>query len=156
MVVKAELQSHLQALRNYFLLASGEFFHNFLVEAKDMMLLPVREATVHADITAAFDQSASKSTVQHDKFFSFVSIKWSKGPVKVSSFSSNTIHFKRIQTFFSGANAHTEIWNALAGILIILLITRDVPKNLLVSILLLLCSELDHNRKKQDSTHPSI
>ncbi|GMH37208.1 hypothetical protein BSKO_05081 [Bryopsis sp. KO-2023] len=83
-VVKAELRKHLQALKDYFLLARGEFFHNFLVEAKNLMQLPPRDATVQADITAAFDQSASRSTVQHDKFFPLVSIKWSKEPMKIS------------------------------------------------------------------------
>ncbi|CAD7697778.1 unnamed protein product [Ostreobium quekettii] len=82
-VVKAELPSHLQALKDYFLMAKGEFYHNFLVEGSRVMNLPPREATAEADINVPFQQSALKSTAQHDKFFQLIRLQWRKDDIQV-------------------------------------------------------------------------
>jgi hypothetical protein len=47
-LVKAKLQEDLKALKSYFLLSKGEFFHTFLEEARDMMTLAPKS-------TAEFD-----------------------------------------------------------------------------------------------------
>ena len=39
-VVKANLLDHLKAIKDYFLLAKGEFYQTFLEEARQIMLLP--------------------------------------------------------------------------------------------------------------------
>lgn len=82
-VVRAELFNHLQALKDYFLLSKGEFYHNFLVESKGLMGLPPRDDTAEADINVPFLQSALKSTAQHDKFFNLVKLKWRNKPLLV-------------------------------------------------------------------------
>jgi gamma-tubulin complex component 4 len=47
-LIKSQLLSDLKALKSYFLLAKGEFFHTLLEEARDMMTLPPKS-------TAEFD-----------------------------------------------------------------------------------------------------
>lgn len=84
-VVKAELALHLEALKDYFLLSRGEFYHTFLTESKKWMSLPPRDTTAEADITVPFLQSSLKSNAQHDKLFQAVRLKWSKTPLKVFS-----------------------------------------------------------------------
>ena len=83
-VVKAELLLHLEALKDYFLLSKGEFYHTFLVESKKVMELPPRDATAEADINVPFMQSSLKSNAQHDKLFQFVKLKWTKEPFQVT------------------------------------------------------------------------
>ena len=82
-VVKAELLSHLEALKDYFLLSKGEFYHTFLTESQQLMALPPRDATAEADIVVPFMQSSLKTQVQHDKYFQFFRLRWTREPIKV-------------------------------------------------------------------------
>ncbi|KAL3153823.1 Gamma-tubulin complex component 4, variant 2 [Trebouxia sp. C0010 RCD-2024] len=77
-VVHAELPAHLAALKNYFLLAKGDFYHSFLAESYDLMRLPPREATAEGDLTIPFQQSALKSTADQDPFFQHLKIRYVK------------------------------------------------------------------------------
>ena len=81
-VVQSDLLGHLSAIKDYFLLARGEFFHSFLVEARRIMALPPRPATADADINIPFQQSALKSSAQHDRTFSRFRIRWSQAERK--------------------------------------------------------------------------
>ncbi len=53
-VVQADLMGHLSAIKDYFLLAKGDFYHNFLVEARDLMSMPPRPNFADADIHVPF------------------------------------------------------------------------------------------------------
>ncbi|GAX73958.1 hypothetical protein CEUSTIGMA_g1408.t1 [Chlamydomonas eustigma] len=75
-VVRADLPGHLSAIKDYFLLAKGDFFHNFLVEAKSVMSMPPRPGSAEADISIPFHHSAHRSTAQHDKLFQQFHIRW--------------------------------------------------------------------------------
>lgn len=77
-VVHAELPAHLAALKNYFLLAKGDFYHSFLAESYDLMRLPPREATAEGDLAGPFQQSALKSTADQDPFFQHLKIRYVK------------------------------------------------------------------------------
>lgn len=39
-VIKADLLTHLSSIKDYFLLANGEFYHTFLEEARPTLILP--------------------------------------------------------------------------------------------------------------------
>ena len=44
-VVKANLSEHLKEIKNYFLLAKGEFYQTFLEEARSIMTLPPQSSS---------------------------------------------------------------------------------------------------------------
>jgi gamma-tubulin complex component 4 len=44
-VVKASLLDHLKAIKDYFLLAKGEFYQTFLEEARSIMILPPQSSS---------------------------------------------------------------------------------------------------------------
>jgi gamma-tubulin complex component 4 len=76
-VVRADLMGHLSAIKDYFLLAKGDFYHTFLVEAAPLMGLPPRPAFADADVRVPFRHSGLKSTAQHDRCFHLFRIRWS-------------------------------------------------------------------------------
>ncbi|KAB2605126.1 gamma-tubulin complex component 4-like protein [Pyrus ussuriensis x Pyrus communis] len=53
-VVHADLNGHLKALKDYFLLAKGDFFQCFLEESRQLMRLPPRHSTAEADLMVPF------------------------------------------------------------------------------------------------------
>ncbi|GJN36006.1 hypothetical protein PR202_gb24829 [Eleusine coracana subsp. coracana] len=53
-VVRADLNGHLKALKDYFLLAKGDFFQCFLEESRQLMRLPPRQSTAEADLMIPF------------------------------------------------------------------------------------------------------
>lgn len=59
-VVEADLPKMLQKLKEYFLLANGNFYEQFVGEARQLMLVPPNMANAEADIIAIFQQAASK------------------------------------------------------------------------------------------------
>ncbi|KAI5078166.1 hypothetical protein GOP47_0007990, partial [Adiantum capillus-veneris] len=74
-VVHADLMGHLKALKDYFLLAKGDFFQCFLEESRSLMRLPPRPATAEADLKIPFQQAAVKTLGDDDRYFSRVSLK---------------------------------------------------------------------------------
>ncbi|KAI4319395.1 hypothetical protein MLD38_032995 [Melastoma candidum] len=74
-VVRADLNGHLKALKDYFLLAKGDFFQCFLEESRQLMRLPPRQSTAEADLTVPFQLAALKTTCDEDKYFSKVSLR---------------------------------------------------------------------------------
>ncbi|KAH6555105.1 hypothetical protein KP509_1Z281100 [Ceratopteris richardii] len=74
-VVHADLMGHLKALKDYFLLAKGDFFQCFLEESRSLMRLPPRPATAEADLKIPFQQAAVKTLGDEDRYFSRVSLK---------------------------------------------------------------------------------
>ncbi|KAF3324693.1 gamma-tubulin complex component 4 isoform X1 [Carex littledalei] len=76
-VVRANLNGHLKALKDYFLLAKGDFFQCFLEESRQLMRLPPRQSTAQADLMVPFQLAALKTIGEEDKYFSRVSLRMS-------------------------------------------------------------------------------
>ncbi|ERN00256.1 gamma-tubulin complex component 4 isoform X2 [Amborella trichopoda] len=81
-VVRADLNGHLKALKDYFLLAKGDFFQCFLEESRQLMTLPPRHSTAEADLKIPFQQAAIKTIGDDDRYFSRVSLRM---PIAVKS-----------------------------------------------------------------------
>eukprot|EP00798_Chlamydomonas_sp_ICE-L_P000174 gene174-1698_t len=63
----------------------GEFYHNFLVDARRLMASPPRPATASSDVDIPFQQSALRSTAQHDRLFQHFRLRWSDKDLQVKS-----------------------------------------------------------------------
>lgn len=74
-VVRADLNGHLKALKDYFLLAKGDFFQSFLEESRQLMRLPPRQSTAEADLMVPFQLAALKTIGDEDKHFSRISLR---------------------------------------------------------------------------------
>uniref|UniRef100_A0A0A0LXP4 Gamma-tubulin complex component n=1 Tax=Cucumis sativus TaxID=3659 RepID=A0A0A0LXP4_CUCSA len=84
-VVRADLNGHLKALKDYFLLAKGDFFQCFLEESRHLMRLPPRQSTAEADLMIPFQLAATKTTSEEDRYFCRVSLRMPSFGVKVKS-----------------------------------------------------------------------
>ncbi|KAF5203428.1 Gamma-tubulin complex component [Thalictrum thalictroides] len=74
-VVRADLIGHLKALKDYFLLAKGDFFQCFLEESRQLMRLPPHQSSAEADLMVPFQLAAIKTISEEDKYFSRVSLR---------------------------------------------------------------------------------
>ncbi|CAN1268253.1 Gamma-tubulin complex component 4 [Linum perenne] len=74
-VVRADLNGHLKALKDYFLLAKGDFFQCFLEEGRHLMRLPPRQSTAEADLMVPFQLASMKTIGEEDRYFSRVSLR---------------------------------------------------------------------------------
>lgn len=74
-VIRADLNGHLKALKDYFLLAKGDFFQCFLEESRQLMRLPPRQSTAEADLMVPFQLAALKTISEEDKHFSRVFLR---------------------------------------------------------------------------------
>ncbi|XP_057461589.1 gamma-tubulin complex component 4 [Actinidia eriantha] len=84
-VVRADLNGHLRALKDYFLLAKGDFFQSFLEESRQMMRLPPRQSTAEADLMVPFQLAAIKTIGDEDKYFPRVSLRMPAFGISVKS-----------------------------------------------------------------------
>ncbi|CAM8980751.1 unnamed protein product [Rhodiola kirilowii] len=74
-VIRADLNGHLRALKDYFLLAKGDFFQCFVEESRQLMRLPPRQSTAEADLMVPFQMAALKTMGDEDKYFSRVTLR---------------------------------------------------------------------------------
>ena len=70
---RALLPRHLQALKDYFLLARGDFFHALLLETGGLFAADPKPATAASDLEAAMGRAALKSNAEGDGYFPLVS-----------------------------------------------------------------------------------
>ena len=70
---RASLPRHLQALKDYYLLARGDFFHALLLETGELFATDPKPATAAVDLEAAVGRAALKSNAEGDCFFPLVS-----------------------------------------------------------------------------------
>ncbi|KAL1558386.1 Gamma-tubulin complex component 4 [Salvia divinorum] len=96
-VVRADLNGHLKALKDYFLLAKGDFFQSFLEESRVLMRLPPRQSTAEADLMVPFQLAALKTIAEEDKYFSRVSLR-----VPGITLKSSHIEFPKAKPYFDG------------------------------------------------------
>lgn len=94
-VIRADLNGHLKALKDYFLLAKGDFFQCFLEESRQLMRLPPRQSTAEADLMVPFQLAALKTIGDEDKYFSRVSLRMPSFGINVST-SQTEIAKKKI------------------------------------------------------------
>jgi len=73
-VEEADLLGHMQALKDYYLLAKGDFFQFLFEDSKSIMALPPR-ASSQADLNVPFQQSAIRSSAASDKHFELVKLR---------------------------------------------------------------------------------
>ncbi|XP_027117835.2 gamma-tubulin complex component 4-like [Coffea arabica] len=84
-VVRADLNGHLRALKDYFLLAKGDFFQSFLEESRQLMHLPPRLSTAEAYLMIPFQLAAVKTIGDDDRYFSRVSLRMPSFGIPVKS-----------------------------------------------------------------------
>ncbi len=82
-VRRAELRLHLEALKDYFLLARGDFWDCFLVDAQRLLALPPNQVTADVDIRQPFQAAGSKTSAAGDPLFANFSARWLREPQKV-------------------------------------------------------------------------
>mmetsp|Transcript_42394 Transcript_42394/g.68756 ORF Transcript_42394/g.68756 Transcript_42394/m.68756 type:complete len:660 (+) Transcript_42394:3-1982(+) len=68
-VVEADLPAHLKALKDYFLLARGEFYQVFIEELTQLVTKLDMASPVEFDIRVLFQQASLKSTAEDDDYF---------------------------------------------------------------------------------------
>eukprot|EP00899_Mesostigma_viride_P015699 jgi/Mesvir1/2412/Mv22150-RA.1 len=81
-VVHANLPAHLRTLKDYFLLAKGDFYQCFFEESRALMRMPPRPATAEADLNVPFQQAALKTTASEDKYFPRVKFRLTSATVR--------------------------------------------------------------------------
>ncbi|CAL0300253.1 unnamed protein product [Lupinus luteus] len=119
-VVRADLNGHLRALKDYFLLAKGDFFQCFLEESRQLMRLPPRQSTAEADLMVPFQLAALKTIGEEDKYFSKVSLRMPSfgiavkpsqlDPPKATSSTDGT----RASTSSASSKMSFEGWDGIA------------------------------------------
>ncbi|KNA21461.1 hypothetical protein SOVF_042960 [Spinacia oleracea] len=102
-VVRADLNGHLKALKDYFLLAKGDFFQCFLEESRHLMRLPPRQSTAEADLMVPFQLASVKTISDEDKYFSRVSLRMPSIGVSVKQTQVNVPKSKAYSGGSSGA-----------------------------------------------------
>ncbi|XP_039048142.1 gamma-tubulin complex component 4-like [Hibiscus syriacus] len=105
-VVRADLNGHLKALKDYFLLAKGDFFQCFLEERRQLMCLLPRPSTAEAEITVPFQLAAIKTISEGDKYFFRLSLR-------MPSFG---VTMKSSQVNLSNGSSETSVdgWDGIA------------------------------------------
>ncbi|KAJ3669511.1 hypothetical protein LUZ60_011461 [Juncus effusus] len=106
-VIRADLNGHLKALKDYFLLAKGDFFQCFLEEARQLMRLPPRQSTAEADLMVPFQLAALKTMGEEDKYFSRVSLR-------ISSFGTNSTNASQSQDNYSSDTFFVDGWSGIS------------------------------------------
>ncbi|KAH9730480.1 gamma-tubulin complex component 4 [Citrus sinensis] len=102
-VVRANLNGHLKALKDYFLLEKGDFFQCFLEESRQLMRLPPRQSTAEADLMVPFQLAAIKTISEEDKYFSRVSLRMPSFGITVKSPHVDLLKAKAYADGTSGA-----------------------------------------------------
>ncbi|CAL5227089.1 g9995 [Coccomyxa viridis] len=112
--VKAQLVQHLRALKDYFLLARGDFFQGFLSEAEPLLQLPPRLATADAVLAHAFQLAGSSSSAEEDPLFPNVHVHLDDEPPKPDSPSpgSTPVH----QGALGSHDLHVPSYDAWDGL----------------------------------------
>ncbi|XP_047332836.1 gamma-tubulin complex component 4 [Impatiens glandulifera] len=116
-VVRADLNGHLRALKDYFLLAKGDFFQIFLEESRQLMRLPPRQSTAEADLMIPFQLASIKTIGDEDKYFSRVSIRMASSGIAVRSSQADLPRAKIIgdlSAFSDSSETSLDGWDAIA------------------------------------------
>ena len=74
-VVKADLEVHLKSIKDYFLLAKGEFYQTFLQDARHIMALPPRTSAQDDLNMGPLQTTLSKLRLEDDPIMSKFKLK---------------------------------------------------------------------------------
>jgi gamma-tubulin complex component 4 len=85
-VLKADLAEHLRSIKDYFLLAKGEFYQTFLEEARSIMSLPPQSSAEYDLNIGPLQQTIIKLGLEEDPHLK-------KFKLKLRSFSFNYSDF---------------------------------------------------------------
>ncbi|KAG8485624.1 hypothetical protein CXB51_018954 [Gossypium anomalum] len=111
-VVRADLNGHLKALKDYFLLAKGDFFQCFPEESQQLMRLPPHQSTAEIDIMVPFQMAAIKTISQEDKYFSRVSLRMPSFGITVKS---SQVDLSKTKTNADGSSETSlDGWDGIA------------------------------------------
>ncbi|VVB05581.1 unnamed protein product [Arabis nemorensis] len=115
-VVRADLNGHLKALKDYFLLEKGDFFQCFLEESRPLMRLPPRQSTGESDLMVPFQLAATKTIGEEDKYFSRVALRMPSFGVTVRSSQADQARSKASLTAKANLTSDTSVdgWDAIA------------------------------------------
>ncbi|KDP28172.1 hypothetical protein JCGZ_13943 [Jatropha curcas] len=117
-VVRADLNGHLKALKDYFLLAKGDFFQCFIEESRQLMRLPPRQSTAEADLMVPFQLAALKTISEEDKYFYRVSLRMPSFGITVKSSPADQPKSKVYSDGAALSNASSEMsldgWDGIA------------------------------------------
>ncbi|GFR50820.1 hypothetical protein Agub_g13079, partial [Astrephomene gubernaculifera] len=86
LVGRAGLLPHLAALKDYLLLARGDFWNTFLAESKPLMAAPPRPQSVDADLAVPLARSAAKSSAEGDPLLPAFSLRYLWGQEAEAAF----------------------------------------------------------------------
>ncbi|KXZ48725.1 GCP4 protein [Gonium pectorale] len=86
LVGRAGLLPALAALRDYCLLARGDFWQSFLHESRALMAAPPRLQSVDADLAIPFSVSAAKSSAEGDPLLHAFRLRYLRGAEAESAF----------------------------------------------------------------------
>eukprot|EP00698_Gefionella_okellyi_P023404 TRINITY_DN7991_c0_g1_i2.p1 TRINITY_DN7991_c0_g1~~TRINITY_DN7991_c0_g1_i2.p1 ORF type:complete len:460 (-),score=99.84 TRINITY_DN7991_c0_g1_i2:560-1939(-) len=76
-VVGADLMSHFRTLKDYFLLAKGDFYQIFLEDAYKVLAMPPGP-TAERQINVHYQAASGKSTAEDDEHFKLLNMKFDK------------------------------------------------------------------------------
>jgi gamma-tubulin complex component 4 len=82
-VRRAELRAHLEALKDYYLLARGDFWDSFLGDAARLLAAPPNAVTADVDIRQPFQSAGSKTSAAGDALFGAFTARWFPEPQRV-------------------------------------------------------------------------
>ncbi|WIA33536.1 hypothetical protein OEZ86_006660 [Tetradesmus obliquus] len=85
LVVQAGLMQHLGAVKDYLLLARGDFYQCFLADAAKLLAGPPREKTANSDLAVPWQSAAMKSTAQDDPHFKLFRLVLRPKPADVAA-----------------------------------------------------------------------
>ncbi|KAH1108029.1 hypothetical protein J1N35_011797 [Gossypium stocksii] len=113
-VVRADLNGHLKAPKDYFLLAKVDFFRCFPEESQQLMHLPPHQSTAEIDIMVPFQMviHASNPNSQEDKYFSRVSLRMPSFGITVKS---SQVDLSKTKTKADGSSETSlDGWDGIA------------------------------------------
>jgi hypothetical protein len=84
-VRRSELRAHLEALKEYYLLARGDFWDCFLADAQRLLAAPPNAVTADVDIRQPFQSAGSKTSAAGDALFGAFTARWAPEPQRVRS-----------------------------------------------------------------------
>ncbi|GER24727.1 gamma-tubulin complex component 4 homolog [Striga asiatica] len=104
-VVRADLNGHLKALKDYFLLAKGDFFQSFLEESRVLMRLPPRQSTAEADLMVPFQLKSTWQflpTSERNSIFgaNLGPTPTPQPPLPLALLVAYLLHFTKLEKFY--------------------------------------------------------
>ena len=120
-VLKSDLLLHLKILKQYYLLAKGEFYHLFLEEACEMMGLPPSETSERDINQGPFLNAASRLGMEENPFFKKCRLRLQSFKFKYDNFGSisglaliGSCHLHHNAVVMKSSSRHTgALWHTL-------------------------------------------